>query len=315
MTLSLFLNENKHAERAIEYIVDAERRGFHGVWAPQIMALDAMTLFGAAAGRTERILFGTSVVPTFPRHPAVMAQQALTVQALSGGRFRLGMGTSHVPVIEAMYGLSFEKPIRHIREYLAVVRGLARDGTVAFEGEQYRVNLGVEIPDPSMPVMISVLSEQMSRAAGRWADGAITWLAPPSYIASTVVPLVRAGAEAEGREPPPVVCQVPTVCSEDADAVRKMVRRAFAVYPMLPFYNTMMQKAGLPGAAEALSAGWNDDLIDAVVPYGDEAALGARVEEYLDAGADEVVYAPFPVGGDWDASLARTLDALTAILG
>ena len=83
---------------------------------------------------------------------------------------------------------------------------------------------------------------------------------------------------------------------------------------MLPFYNTMMQKAGLPDAEEALSSGWSDDLIDAVVPYGDEAALAARVEEYHAAGADEVVYAPFPVGGDWDASLATTLDALTAIV-
>lgn len=313
MKLSLFLNEAKRADRAVDQIVEAEARGFHGVWAPQIMGLDALTLLGAAAGRTERILFGTSVVPTWPRHPVVMAQQALTVSHLSNGRFRLGIGTSHVPVIRDMYGIEFEKPIRHMREYVQIVKSLATTGVVNFQGEQYRVAMGLDIPDERMPVMISVLSEQMSRTAGAVADGAITWLAPPSYIASTVAPLVREGAAAAGREPPPVVCQVPATAAGDAEGVRKAVRRLFGIYPMLPFYNAMLCKAGLAGAEEALSSGWSDEMIDAVVPYGGEDVLRKRAQEYVEAGADEVVYAPFPVGGDWESSLAETMDALTSI--
>lgn len=313
MKLSLFVNETKDGARAVEQIVDAEARGFHAAWMPQIMGFDAMTVLGVAATRTERIRLGTSVVPTWPRHPIVMAQQALTVSQLSNGRFDLGFGTSHIPVIEGMYGLSFEKPIRHITEYVTIVKSIATTGAAGLQGEQYRVAGGLEIPDERMPVMISVLSEQMTRTAGRLADGAITWLAPPSYIASTVAPLVREAAEAQGREAPPIVCQVPATAADDADAVRKTVARLFGIYPMLPFYNTMMQKAGLPGAEEALSSGWNDELIDGVIPYGGEDALRKRAREYLDAGADEVVYAPFPVGGDWDASLAETFAALTAV--
>lgn len=313
MKLSLFVNETKRAERAVAQVVDAEVRGFHAAWMPQIAGFDAMTVLGVAATRTERIRLGTSVVPTWPRHPIVIAQQSLTVSQLSDGRFDLGVGTSHVPVIEGSYGIPFEKPIRHIGEYVQIVKALATTGAVNFRGEQYRVAAGVEIPDERMPVMISVLSEQMTRTAGRYADGGITWLAPPSYIASTIVPLIREGAQAADREPPPVICQVPATAEEDADAVRKTVRRLFGIYPMLPFYNAMMQKAGLPGAAEALASGWTDDLIDAVIPYGGEKALRVRAEEYLEAGADEVVYAPFPVGGDWKASIALTLDAMAAI--
>lgn len=313
MKLSLFVNQTKRVDRAVEQIVDAEARGFHAAWMPQVTGFDALTVLAMAAARTERILLGTSVVPTWPRHPVVMAQQALTVSQVSDGRFRLGIGPSHVPVIEGMYGLTFDKPIRHVAEYVTVVKALATEGSASFQGQQYRVAMGVDIPDARMPVMISVLSEQMCRAAGRHADGAITWLAPPSYIASTVAPLVREGAEAAGREPPPVICQVPATAATDADAVRKSVRRLFAIYPMLPFYNAMMQKAGLPGAAEALSSGWTDELIDAVVPSGGEGALRKRAEEYVDAGADEVVYAPFPVGGDWDASLDETMGAMSAV--
>lgn len=310
MKLSLFVAETRDPAEAVERIVEAERRGFYGAWVPQIMGVDALTVLAVAATRTERILLGTSVVPTWPRHPVVMAQQALTVSALSGGRFRLGIGPSHVPLIEGMYGIRFEKPVRHMREYVSIVKSLARAGSVSHQGEQYRVTIGLELRDERLPVMMSVLSEQMSRTAGAVADGAITWLAPPSYLASTVVPLVRAGAEAAGREPPPVIAQMPVTLSSDADAVHRVVRRVLGIYPTLPFYNTMMQKAGLPGAAEALSSGWTPELIDAVIPYGDEAALRARVEQYYEAGAAEVVLSPFPTGGNWSASLTATLDAL-----
>ena len=313
MKLSLFVNQTKKIQRALDQMVEAEERGLHAVWLPQIGGFDAMTVLALAAVKTERVLLGTSVVPTYPRHQVVMAQQALTLSQISDGRFRLGIGTSHLPLIEGMYGLSFEKPIRHIAEYTKIVKSLAAEGSVSLQGEQYRVTAGVEIPDERMPVMISVLSEQMSRAAGRHADGAITWLAPPSYIASTVVPLVREGADREGREPPPVVCQVPATVADDREGVGKAVRRLLGLYPMLPFYNAMMRKAGLPGAEEALASGWTDDLIDAVIPYGGEDALRSRAQEYFAAGADEVVYAPFPVGGDWAESLGATLDAMTKI--
>lgn len=313
MKLSVFLNETRRPERAVDLAVEAERRGLHGAWAPHIMGFDALTVMALIASRTERVRLGTSVVPTWPRHPVAMAQQALTVGALAPGRFRLGVGPSHVPVIRDMHGLEFDKPIRHVREYLEVVRSLVSTGAVGHEGERYRVHIGLELSDERMPVMVSALSEQMLRTAGRHADGVITWLAPAEYVSSTVVPLVRSAAEDAGRPVPPVVAQVPATCSDDRGAVREAVRTHFGIYPMLPFYNAMLRAAGAPGADEALAGGWNDELVDAVVPSGDEAALADRTRAYLDAGADEVAYAPFPAGDDREASLARTMDALAAI--
>lgn len=311
MSLSLFLGQIKRLDRAVDQIVDAEERGFHAVWSGQTFDFDAMTALAVAGDRTQRIRLGTAVVPTWPRHPLVMAQQAMTVNQAAGGRFRLGIGPSHVPVVEDMLGIDFDRPILHVREYVEILRALMREGSVDFAGDQYRVKATVGVQDEQLPVYLSVLSEQMCRTAGRIADGAITWLAPPGYIASHVAPLVREGAEAEGRPVPPVVAAVPTACTDDADAARKTIRRLFAVYPMLPFYNAMMVKAGLPDAEAALHRGWSDELIDAVIPFGDAPVLAECAAAYEEAGADEVVYLPFPVGGDWSASLATTLDTLT----
>lgn len=314
MKISVFCAEVSKPQSVLSFITKAEELNFYGVWLPQIMGLDSMTMLAVAGGSTSTIKLGTSVVPTYPRHPSVMAQQAATVAMLTDGRFRLGIGTSHVPVIEGMLGLSFDRPISHMREYVTIVKELLNDSSSNLEGDHYRVHTVSLVKPPPTPVMMSVLSQQMCRVAGSVADGGITWVAPPEHIAATVIPEMARGAQQAGRERPPVVAEVPCAIDTDRDAVRAAVNKNFSIYPTLPFYNTMMRQASIPGSEEALRTGiWSPQMIDAIIPSGDEDAVARKIQQFFDAGADEVVLAPFPVGDDAGASIDRTLTGLSAI--
>ena len=146
----------------------AEADGFASYALPQIFALDAMGVLAVVGREVPRIELATGVVPTYGRHPLTMAQQALTVQAASGGRFMLGIGLSHQIVIENMFGLSFDKPVRHMREYLSVLMPLLHEGKASFKGETHHApkhRIGVE-PRVPCPVLVAALGEQMLKLAG-----------------------------------------------------------------------------------------------------------------------------------------------------
>jgi 5,10-methylenetetrahydromethanopterin reductase len=183
----------------------AEVDGFASYALPQIFALDAMGVLTVVGREVPRIGLATAVVPTYGRHPITMAQQALTVQAASGGRFVLGIGLSHQLVIEGMFGLSFEKPVRHMREYLAALMPLITEGTAACEGETIsaKVSVGIE-PRIPCPVLVAALGEQMLKLAGTVADGTMTWMTGPATLASHTVPIISAAAERAGRPAPQI---------------------------------------------------------------------------------------------------------------
>ena len=211
MKLSLLFPEVEDVDRAIERIVRLEGLGFHSAVMGHAFGFDPITVFALAGKRTERILLTTAVVPTHTRHPIGMAMSAATAQAASRGRFRLGIGPSHAPVVEHVYGLSYEKPVRHMKEYLKVVRDLLQEGRTKVDGEVYRVQAQHQVAGaPPVPVMMSALGEQMCRLAGQASDGAIPWLAPVDYVRDTIVPAVRVGAERAGRAAPPVLAE--TAC-------------------------------------------------------------------------------------------------------
>ncbi len=229
----------------------------------------ALALAGDATSTLE---LGVAVVPTWPRHPIVMAQQAATASAATGGRFRLGVGPSHAPVM-GMYGIDFDRPISHVREYLTIVRALLADGQVAFEGERFHVTGFLDVADaPAPAVLLSVLRAQMARLAGGYADGALCWLTPAAYLHDVVAPNLRAGAEAEAVVPtPPLVAELPCALSTDRQAVHAMAARDLAIYPQVPFYRAMFEAAGVPRGER----GWSDEMIDASVLSGDEDGLAA----------------------------------------
>src|SRR5918998_1465516 len=119
--------------------------GFHSAWLANIFGLDAMTALAVAGSRVPGIELGTAVVPTYARHPLTMAQQAVTTDLATGGRFSLGIGLSHQVVIEGMLGYSFDKPARHMKEYLSILMPLLREGKASFDGETLSAHVGMTV--------------------------------------------------------------------------------------------------------------------------------------------------------------------------
>lgn len=220
----------------------AEAGGVSAIWSTVGgVAPDAVTLFAAAAVRTARVTLGTSIVPTYPRHPAALAAQALVIAGLAPGRFRLGVGPSHRPTIEGAFGLPMGTPFDHLREYLTVLRGLLWDVRSDFTGTYYTVHLATppSITPPRTPLLISALRSNAFRLAGEIADGAISWVCPVPYLIGTALPAMRAGAEATHRPMPPLVGHVPVAMHADRHAVREAARSQLGMYGRLPFYARM----------------------------------------------------------------------------
>lgn len=306
MKLSLLFPETRSLDAALELAVRTEEQGFHGMWLGSAFGFDPFVALALAGVETTTIQLGVAVVPTWPRHPVVMAQSAASVSAACQGRFRLGIGPSHKPVMK-MYGIEFDRPISHLREYLAIVRALLTEGSVMYDGERYTVTAFLDVADaPPPPVMLGVLQEKTARLAGGHADGALCWLTPAGYVRDVIAPSLAAGAKRAERETPPLIVELPCALSADRDVVHAMAAQDLAIYPQMPFYRRIFESAGI--TAEKT---WTDDMLDASVLYGDEDGLAAKIEVFFDAGADEVVLSPFGVGDDSARSQGDCLRVLT----
>jgi F420-dependent oxidoreductase-like protein len=207
-----------------------------------------------------------------------MAQQAMTTQAATGGRFVLGIGLSHQIVIETILGLSFDKPAKHMEEYLGVLLPVLEQGTVEFSGDLYKVNttfaglerMGTEPPS----VMIAALGKVMLGLAGRLTDGTITWMTGVSTIEGHIVPTITKAAADAGRAAPRVVASVPVCITADVDQAREAAATTFQIYGTLPSYRAMLDKEGAAGPAD-------------VAIIGDEATVRAGIQRYADAGVTD----------------------------
>jgi len=308
--LSLLFPETRSLVAVRELAARTEAQGFAGLWLGAAFGFDPIMALALAGDVTSTLELGVAVVPTWPRHPLVMAQQAATASAATGGRFRLGIGPSHAPVMQ-MYGIDFDRPISHVREYIAIVRALLADGRVSFAGERYQVTGFLDVADaPPPPVLLSVLRPQMARLAGAASDGALCWLTPAPYLRDVVAPNLVAGAAGADRAAPPLIAELPCALTTDRDAVHAMAARDLAIYPQVPFYRAMFEAAGVPIAER----GWSDEMIDASVVYGDEHGLAAGIGRLFDAGADEVVLSPFGVGDDPARSQQECIRVLSDIV-
>ncbi len=290
-------------EQQIQQIVHEEKAGFDVAWFSQVMGGDSMTIIALAGQRTSRIEFGTAVVPTYPRHPFTLAQQALTVQAATSGRLTLGIGPSHAVVIENMWGLSYEKPARHMREYLSVLQPLLNQRGVAFNGETYRVNGAIRTKVEKPPsVIISALAPMMLKIAGSMTDGTVLWMTGVKTIETHVVPLITAAAKEAGRPAPRVVASFPVCVTDDAAAAREVAAKAFVIYGQLPNYRRVLDKEGAAGPAE-------------IAIVGTEAEVERQIRRAASAGATDFLASAFPSGPDVRASLGRTSALLASLVG
>lgn len=276
-----------------------ESRGFHSMWMAHIFGADAISALGFVGRETERIELGTAVVPSYSRHPLAMAQSALTTQAASKGRFVLGIGLSHKLVIEDIMGLSYDKPARHMREYMGVIEPLLRGEPVKFEGQEYKVNATLDVGGASqVPVLIAALGDHMLKIAGRSAAGTILWMTGPNTIESHIVPKITAAAKEAGREAPRVVAGFPIILTNDPDGAREKIASSLTMYGMLPSYRAMLDKEGAAGPADIAIA-------------GDEKVLDAALDRLRDVGVTDFDAAIMPVE---DGAEARTLDYLASKL-
>jgi F420-dependent oxidoreductase-like protein len=269
------------ARRSLDDVVRAaqqtEQDGFAHFTLPQIFGLDAMGMLAVIGHEVPRIELLTGVVPTYSRHPLTMAQQALTVQAASNGRFSLGIGLSHQIVVENMFGLSFEKPVRHMREYLSVLMPLLRDGKADFDGETIRTHAATDVPElPPVPVLVAALGPKMLELTGTVADGTVTWMTGPATLADYTVPTITAAAERAGRPAPRIASSLPICLTANADAARERAAKEFQTYGFLPSYRAMLDREGAAGPAD-------------VAIIGDEKAVRAELARLVDAGVTDFV--------------------------
>jgi F420-dependent oxidoreductase-like protein len=271
----------------------AESDGFDAYWAPHIFGHDALTALAVVGTKVPRIELGTSVVPTFPRHPHAIAQQAHTVAAASGGRFTLGIGLSHKIVIENMFGLSYDKPVRHLREYLSVLMPLSRNEMANFDGEMYRVHAGISAQgSDGFSVVVAALGEQMLRVTAAMADGTLTWCTGPVTLAAHTIPTITKAAEEFGRPAPRVIAALPVCVTDDRGSAVARAVETFAAYGGLPSYRAMLDREGVAGPADIAIIGSTAEVQDRIgelarIGVTDFAAVefGATPEEVADTRA------------------------------
>jgi 5,10-methylenetetrahydromethanopterin reductase len=286
----------------LDQVRDALRRaaddGFASAWLSNIFGLDALTTLAVAGSQVPGIELGTAVVPTYPRHPAALAQQALTVAAATGGRLALGVGTSHEVVIANMFGYDFGKPVEHTREYLSVLRPLLHGEPAKVHGNQVSADITLSTPGPTpVPLLLAALGPRMLRLAAQLADGTVLWMTGPATLRSHIVPTITAEADALGRPSPRVVCILPICVTSDPDAARAAAAKVFAIYGQLPSYRAMLDREGAAGPAD-------------VALVGDEAAVEAQLADLADAGVTDFVAGEFGRGED----AVRTRQLLMSLL-
>ena len=280
MRIGIFAGDGT-LDELIDLARKVESDGFDSLWLPQIFGIDALCAHTLIGHTVPRIELGTAVVPTYPRHPASLAGQALTVSAANGGRFTLGIGLSHQLVIEGMYGYSYEKPVRHMREYLSALLPLLSGDAVDFEGETLTAKVGLSVPGSSpVPVLVAALGPKMLRLAAERTAGTVTWMTGPRTLTEHTVPTITRAAEAAGTGEMRVVGALPVAVAADPAGIRAKAAKIFQVYGLLPSYRAMLDREGAAGPED-------------VALIGSAAEVRAGIERMRDAGVTDFVAVEF----------------------
>ena len=307
MRIGLFvgaLELMRDVSERLHRISEAEADGFDSYWLPQHFGADMLTVIAMAGMQTHRIELGTAVIPTYPRHPVALAQQALTAQVAAGGRLTLGIGVSHRSTIEGWLGLPYAHPARHMEEYLSVLRPLLRESSVDFQGREFQVAGELQIPDADMvscPVVIAALGPRMLEIAGRLSQGTVTWMTGPNTLRDHVVPLVSEAAAAAGNPAPRVCVGMPIAVTDHPDRARARADRLFQHYAVLPSYRAVLEREGVESPGD-------------IAIVGDEAAVEDQLHQLAEVGATDLLATIFPVDGS-QTSFTRTRAFLQGMVG
>jgi 5,10-methylenetetrahydromethanopterin reductase len=271
----------------VDDAVDAEAAGFSSYWLAQLAVPDALTVIAMTGARTSTIELGTAVIPTWPRHPLMLAGQALTVQEAIGNRLALGIGLAHKPTIESTLKIPFATPAKHMDEYLSVLLPALRDRKVSFTGDIWSAEVegiaGVPHAEPPA-VLLAAMGPRMLRLAAERTEGTILWLSGPRVIEERIRP-----ALGERR----IVASVPVCVTGNGDEVRGLIGSLLAGYNDLPSYKGVMEASGASGPAD-------------VSVVGTEAEVRAGLQSFADAGATDFAALEFFTNGD-EATATRAL--------
>ena len=308
MRIGVFIGDASGARTSVDELLaaarTAEARGFTTGWVPHIpWSLDGLTALALAGQVTRRIELGTAVMPTYPRHPLAMAQQALSTQAATNGRLALGIGPSHPVVIERMYGLEYQAPARHTREYVEVLRAaFACTGNVEYHGEFFDFSSMLDVPGRVAcpdPRRRARAADAEAGRRGRRRDHHV--LGERARTDEHIVPRITRAAEAAGRAARRVSSWAcPSRSCDDRDAARERAARVFTAYQGIPTYQRVMARGG-------------DAAPEDIAIIGPESEVRARLRAYADAGATDLCAAPLGLDADRDASYARTIDVLASM--
>jgi F420-dependent oxidoreductase-like protein len=285
-------------------IAQADEAGVPNLWLTTGAGPDGLTVLAAAAVTTRSVRLGTAIVPTYPRHPLVVAQQTADIAQLASGRFVLGLGPSHASVMEGRYGIPYRKPLEHLREYVAVVKSLLSGAQTDFQGTHFNVhaklNYGAQVP-----IVISALRAGSFELAGEIAEGAVTWLCPAPYLRDVALPALERGAARHGKARPKLIAHAFLALTADPGEVQQGVNEFLPHYPRLTNYQEMFAAAGYP---EARQAAWSPAMVEAVVLHGTEAECRSRLDAFMrTSGCDEIILSVMFVGADRKAALQRAL--------
>ncbi|WP_329242259.1 LLM class F420-dependent oxidoreductase [Actinoallomurus sp. NBC_01490] len=273
--------------------------GFGTAWAAQAFGWDALTALAVAGAAVPGIGLGTAVVPIPQRHPLVLAGQALSVQAATGGRLTLGVGAGVAMMVQGMFGLPADRPARRMREYLSVLRPLLRGESVTHRGETLTAVGSVTVPGAEPPpVLVAALGPAMLRLAGELADGTVTWMTGARTLGDHIVPSITKAAETAGRPIPQVVAGLIVCVTNGEAAVRERIAEQYALAGQVPEYRAVLDREGAAGPQD-------------VVIVGDEDDVARDVRRLADAGVTEFIASPFGSVEEQD----RTIGVLADLTG
>jgi probable F420-dependent oxidoreductase len=268
-----FFLDAMSAAESVEFVRKAEQLGYSAMWIPEAVGREPFAHIGYLSARTDKIVFATGIANIYARDPLTMSAAARTLGEESGGRFVLGIGVSHKPLVTNLRGHSYEKPYSYMKDYLPKIKGAL-----------YRAPL----PREEVPVVLAALHPKMLQLAASEANGTHTYFVPPEHTA-------KARAAIGDK---PWICTAQAVILEtDAGKARAMARIYMKTYvPRLPNYTNNLKALGWKD--EDFQNGCSDALVDAVVAWGDERKIRERIDAHLKAGATHVCILPIRVDNE-----------------
>lgn len=302
MKIGLMLNDsgdkNNSLDNMVAFAKDAEAKGFPSLWMAHIFGYDALTALAVVGRETSTIELGTAVISVYRQHPFALGQQALTTQAATSGRLNLGIGLAHKPVVEGMFGMSYDKPARYMREFLEILNPVLRGEPSSFSGDLLtgRGSMIVEEADKPVKLFVAALGPVMLDICGKNADGTVTWMTGKKTIESHILPTMSKAASKAGKPSPRVVAGFPICLTNDVDGTKELISKSLTVYGQLASYRAMLDLEGAAGPAD-------------IAVVGDEAAVDAELKRIAAAGVTDFNAA---IIANNDEDRQRTMDYLAS---